>query len=204
MMHKPNFLVILPKIFEISSNKIGDMIKIVFVALALVMSVVTTSAQENNADKYAAVALPHKVENLTLQDAKAKPVTLPMWGEKNLLIFYVDPDRHRQNHDFVADMEEQQFAAGDNIYGFGVINLKDTWLPNSVIVSLAAKRTEKNGATIIADTNRKMAEEWGLGDCNNKFIIMIVSKEGELVFCRKGEFSEQDKKEFIEIVQQYR
>ena len=200
VMHEPKFFVILPKMFK----KIGDMNKGMFLALALVMIVVTASAQDNNADKYAAVELPHKVDNLTLKDAKGKSVTLPMWGEKNLLIFYVDPDRHRQNHDFVAAMEEQQFAAGDNIYGFGVINLKDTWLPNNVIVSLASKRTEKNGATIIADTNRIMAKEWGLGDCNNKFIIMIVSKDGDLVFCRKGEFSEQDQKDFIEIVQQYR
>ena len=85
-----------------------------------------------------------------------------------------------------------------------MLNLRDTWLPNSIVRNLARKRTEKNGALILSNIDRSLAQKWGLGDCNNKFVLLIISKEGELVFCRKGEFSEQDKKEFIETVQQYR
>ena len=33
---------------------------------------------------------------------------------------------------------------------------------------------------------------------------MIVSREGELVFCRKGELSKQDQEDFIRIVADYR
>ncbi len=178
--------------------------RLMFVAVALVVGVMTLSAQEQKADKYAAVELPFKVENVTLDDAKGEPAQLPYWGEKNLLIFYVDPDKHSQNHEFTVEMEENHYAAGDNIYGLGVLNLKDTWLPNGMVRSIARKRTEKNGATIMADTDRTLSREWGLGDCNNKFVLLIISKEGELVFCRKGEFTEQDKSEFKEIVQQYR
>jgi hypothetical protein len=185
--------------------------KCLYVAMALMLSALSVNAQEQSAnaqddtnDKYAAVELPHKVENLMLEDAFGDPIMLPYWGEKNLLIFYVDPDRHRQNHEFTVEMEEQKYAAGDNIYGFGILNLKDTWLPNNLIRTIARKRTEKNNALIVADTDRVVARKWGLGDCNNKFVLMIISKEGELVFCRKGEFTKEDQKEFIETVQQYR
>lgn len=148
--------------------------------------------------------LPHQVENLELLDLKGKPATLPYFGNKNVLIFYVDPDRAKQNDDFVTDMEENHRAAGENIEGFGILNLKDTMFPNGIVRAMARKRTEKNGATVVADPDRIVAKRWGLGDCNNKFVLMLVSKEGELVFCRKGEFTEQDKKDFYNIIDKYR
>jgi len=33
---------------------------------------------------------------------------------------------------------------------------------------------------------------------------MLVSKDGELVFCKKGELSEADKADFYEMVKKYR
>lgn len=146
-----------------------------------------------------------RVENVTVDDLTGTPATLPMWGEKNLLIFYVDPDRPRQCHDFTVDMEESKRAAGENIYGFGIMNLKDAPLiPNSLACKIANKRTEKNKATILADKKRTVADAWGLGDCNNAFVLLIVSKEGELVYMHKGEFTEEEGEEFYRVVDQYR
>ena len=69
---------------------------------------------------------------------------------------------------------------------------------------MARKRTEKNGATVITDPDRTLAQKWGLGDCNNQFVLMIVSKEGELVYMKKGELSKADQEEFYEVVKKYR
>lgn len=33
-----------------------------------------------------------------------------------------------------------------------------------------------------------------MGDCNNMFVLLLVSKEGDLVFMRKGPLSDADKK----------
>ena len=148
--------------------------------------------------------LPHKVENLELRDLRNKPTKLPYYGEKNALIFYVDPDKHRQNHEFTVEIEENHRAAGPNIEGFGIINLKNTIFPNSIVRALARKRTEKNHATIITDPDCIVAKEWGLGDCNNYFIIMILTKEGELVYCKKGELTKEDQEEFYKVVDKYR
>lgn len=162
-------------------------------AFTLTASVVT--AQE----------LPRKVSNVTVLDLDGKPASLPYFGEKNLMIFYVDPDHHKQNNDFTVELEENHRAQGDNIYGFGVMNLKDApMVPNGMARNMAKKRTASNGATVLADQERTLSTAWGLGDCNNQFVLMLVSKEGELVFMRKGELSEADKAAFYEALEQYK
>ena len=132
--------------------------------------------------------LPRKVENVKLLDLEGNAAKLPYFGEKNLMIFYVDPDRHKQNEDFTIELEQNHRADSENIYGFGVMNLKDApMIPNGMARSMAKKRTEKNGATVLSDEGR-----------------MFVNKEGELVFLRKGELSEADKQAFYKVLDQYR
>ena len=167
--------------------------RVVFTLLGLMMALAVT-AQENN----------NKLQNVELMDLKKQPTMLPWWGEKHLLIFYVDPDRHKQNEDFTVEIEENHAAEGENIEGFGVLNLKDTMLPSGIVRTMARKRTEKNGATVLADTDRTLAKAWGLGDCNNQFVLMLVSKDGEMLFLRKGELTEEDKAEFYRVVKLYR
>lgn len=149
--------------------------------------------------------LPRKVENVKLLDLEGNAAKLPYFGEKNLMIFYVDPDRHKQNEDFTIELEQNHRAESDNIHGFGVMNLKDApMVPNGMARNMAKKRTAKNGATVLADQNRILSTAWALGDCNNQFVLMIVSKEGELVFLRKGELSDADKEAFYETIEKYK
>ncbi len=153
----------------------------------------------------AAQELPHPVKNVELLDLDGKPASLPYFGEKTLMIFYVDPDRHKQNHDFTVELEQNHRAESENIYGFGVMNLKDApMIPNGMARNMAKKRTAKNGATVLADQGRTLSTAWGLGDCNNQFVLMLVSKEGELVFLRKGVLSEADKEAFYKTIELYK
>lgn len=169
--------------------------KTMMILAASLFAAATVAAQE----------LPRKVDNVEVLDLEGKPAKLPHWGEKNLMIFYVDPDRHKQNQEFTEELEANHRAQGDNLYGFGVMNLKDAPLvPNGMARNMARKRTEKNGATVLADQDRILSRAWQLGDCNNQFVLMIVSKEGELVFVRKGELSEADKEAFYETIEKYK
>lgn len=171
------------------------------ISLLALMFIMTANAQNNTQD---VKPLPHKVSNLELVDLQNEATTIPHFGEKNLLIFYIDPDKHKQNEDFTYEIEENHLASGPNIEGFGIINLKDTKFPKGIVRTMARKRTEKNGATVIADPDCVVAKEWGLGDCNNMFVLLVVSKQGELVFCKKGELSAADKAEFYEVIKNYR
>lgn len=146
----------------------------------------------------------YKVENIELKKLTGESCKLPSWGEKHILIFYVDPDRHKQNEAFTYELEENGRASSPKIESFGVLNLKDTKLPNGIIRSMAIKRTAKNGALVLSDENRTLSSSWNLGDCNNKFVLIFISKDGELLFVRKGELTEQDKQEFYALIEQYR
>ena len=151
-----------------------------------------------------AQSLPRKVRNVELQDLDTKKARLPWWGEKNLLIFYVDPEVPKQNHDFITYLEETGRIQGPNIEGFGIVNLKDAVYPNSLVRKIADARTAKNKATILCDPDHWISSAWRLGDCNNCFVIMIVTKEGELVYAHKGEMDEAEQQRFIEVADKYR
>lgn len=154
-----------------------------------------------------AQSLPRKVENVTIKDLNGNPAKLPYFGEKNLLIFFVDPDAYlamNKNNKFAEELEANGRAAGPNIYGFGIMNFPDTFLPVELLRKICRKRVEKNGATIIDDSEHIFKNAWNLGECNNKFMLLIVSKEGELVYVLRDEIDAQGKEEFYRIVDQYR
>ena len=151
-----------------------------------------------------AQALPRKVRNVEVQDLDAKKARLPWWGEKNLLIFYVDPEVPKQNHEFITSIEETGRVQGPNIEGFGIVNLKDAIYPNDVVRKIADARTAKNGATILCDPDHYISSAWRLGDCNNMFVIMLVNKAGELVYVHKGEMNEAEQQKFIEAAEKLR
>lgn len=168
--------------------------RIVFLLAFLTIAATAVTAQN----------LPRKVANVALTDLQKNPTNLPYFGEKNLMIFYVDPEVHKQNEAFTYELEESHRADSPEIYGFGIINAKDAWYPNSAIRTMARKRTEKNGATVLLDDNRRLMQAWDLGNCNDFFVLLFVNKAGELVFMRKGELTAQDKEEFYKVIDQYK
>lgn len=168
--------------------------KIAMLLAALTFTVCAVSAQD----------APRKVENLPLIDMEKNPTLLPFFGEKNLMIFYVDPDARTQNEEFTEELEETHRADSPEIFGFGIINAKDTAIPNSLIRLFARKRTAKNKALVLLDDDRRLSTQWKLGDCNDKFVLLFVNKAGELVFMRKGELSKKDQQEFLKVIDQHK
>ena len=63
--------------------------KILFTFMAL-LATLSLSAEEPKTG----------LQNVELKNLKNEPSMLPWYGEKHILVFYVDPDRHKQNEDF--------------------------------------------------------------------------------------------------------
>ncbi len=148
-----------------------------------------------------------KVENLEIKDLQGNPAVLPYWGEKNVLIFYVDPDAYLNGNktaDFAAVIEKNKRAAGPAIEGFGVLDFPDTALPKSILRKICAKRTEKNGATILEDEVHLMNKQWRLGNCNGKFLLILVDKTGVVRYIRRQPMDKAGEEEFYRVVDQYR
>lgn len=174
--------------------------KSLLTAVALLGSVATLSAQD-------VTPLPHKVDNVTLKTLDGTPTTLPCFGEKNIFFFYIDPDialGNNKNYKFSDEVEKSGVLNGENIFCYGVLNLGDTGLPRKMVRSMSAKRTAKNNATVLDDSDHILSKAWGLGDCNGKCALVLVTKEGELVYFEKDDLDEAGRKNFYQVIEQYR
>ncbi len=168
--------------------KITNIISLITIAL---LNIGTTQAQE----------VIRKVDNVTVLNLDGEEAQIPYWGEKNLMLFYVDPDRANQNQQYTDELERSKRAEGVNLVGMGIMNLKDApFIPNRLARTMANKRTEKNHALILSDENRTLATEWELGDCNNKFVSILINRDGEIVYVKKGEFTPEEWEEFLLVI----
>ncbi len=174
--------------------------KIIVCAVALAMTAVLFAQQKQGP------TLPAKVSNVTLTDLDKNPMQLADYGKKHMMIFYVDPDHHKQNAAFQAEVEAKQAELySPNIQAYAILNLKDApLLPNKIVRDMTDKRTKGKPSINLADDNRILSTAWKLGSCNNKFCVLFVTREGELVYFRAGEFTEQDTKDFYDTVAKYK
>jgi hypothetical protein len=173
--------------------------RLVIVILAALLFSVAAAAQQTQGPR-----LPVKVPDVTLTDLDRHPTGFSEYGRKHLMIFYVDPDAHRQNREFQAELEARQpelYSPG--IQSYAVLNLADTILPNGLVRSIAERRTRGQPSISLADADGKLRDAWGLGDCNGKFCLLFVTCEGELVYFRSGVFTERDKADFYDTVAKY-
>ena len=145
-----------------------------------------------------------KVSQVQVRDSNDKPIKLPYFGQKHILIFYPDPDNYKQNQHFTDYLEEHQIES-DNIYSFGVTNMKDAPLyPNSIIRSVIRSKEKKTRAKIYTDPDYILRDAWGLGDCNNQFVIIFVTSDCEIAFLKKGKMTDADIKKFFEVIDKYK
>ena len=71
--------------------------------------------------------------------------------------------------------------------GIGVANCKDApFKPDRFITSAAAKKQAAfPKSRILLDYNRILQGAWGLGNCNDQGVIIVVGKDGKVKFIKK-------------------
>lgn len=185
-------------------------IRNLFVVVLLIFVCVDVQAQNRRKSKQVVdvdLLMPgDTVKNLVIRDLLGNPASLPYWGEKNILIFYVDPDAYLNGNDtadFAAEIEENKRAAGPAIEGFGILDFPDTWLPKELLRKICHKRTERNGAIIIEDSQHLVKNQWRLGDCNGKFLLILVKKDGTVGYIRREPMDDAGKVEFYNMIKNY-
>lgn len=145
-----------------------------------------------------AARIGQRLPNVQIRDAHNKPINVPYLGSHPLLIFYPDPDHPKCKF---TDYLEQHPIPARRMKAYGIVNMKDApWYPNGIIRSAIRSKIKKTGQPIYTDPNRALARGWGLGDCNNKFVIIIVDEHGRLLWYHKGEPDEAAKRQFWRII----
>ncbi len=155
-------------------------------APVLALSLCALLGQSHDAQ---AAAVGEELKNSEVRDGNDKPATLPDFGERVLLILYTDPDVADQNDAF-ADLVKSAGLPQSHFRSMGIANMKDAPMkPNWIIRSIVRGKIKKYNVTILTDPKHLLIDDWGLGDCNNKSVVLIVGKDKKLHFFEKGALS---------------
>jgi predicted transcriptional regulator len=147
-----------------------------------------------------AATVGQKLENMTLKDAEKKDATLPGFGEKVVSVTYADIQTADDN-DPVADAIKAKKYDEKKYKGFGVANLKDSWAPNVIIRAVIRKKMEKYDSVILTDEDHFIPKKWGLGDCNDVSVFMVIGKDQKVKFIKKGKVAGKEIAEVIRIIE---
>lgn len=144
-----------------------------------------------------------KVGPVNVLNKNDQSVSLPMLGEKNLLIFYADPSHPRQNKAFRNYMKTHP-VNNANIDAYGVVNMAAApMIPNSLIRRKALKEVEGTDGQIYFDPNEALSTAWKLPGANNNFTIILVNKDKEIVFYKAGQLTKEEQDQVLGLLKKY-
>lgn len=157
---------------------------------------------------------PYKVINPTIVTLSNDLSDLPDYGSRHMFLFYVDPESYVMES-ANRDLENELKADGKlgwegktyspNIQGYAVLNLADTKLPSGLIRGVVKMVLGKNVPSLnYADNDHSLRNAWKLPDVNNKFVLMFIDKDGNLVFYRESPMTDEDKELMYSTIQRYR
>lgn len=162
--------------------------KILFIIGGLVLVSSLSNAQNTNN-----MSLGKQVQSIQLKDANDVIKNIPYLGEYTTTIFYTDPDAKDVNDELSNAIKARKYPE-TKYKGIGVGNCADTWIPDAAI-RMGARDKEKQfpGAVILLDEDRLLAKQWGLGDCNDAGVVIIIGKDKKIKFMRAVKSSIESK-----------
>ncbi len=157
---------------------------------------------------------PYHVVNPTVVTLSNNPSKFPDYGKKHMFLFYVDPEsyvKESANRDLEKELKADGKLGAEgktyspNIQGYAVLNLADTKIPSGLIRNIVKMvLTDDTPSRNFADNDHSLRNAWNLPDVNNKFVLMFITKDGDLVFYRESPMSAEDKELMYNTIQKYR
>ena len=124
------------------------------------------------------------ISTVQLVDASNHPKAIPFIGDKVMMIFYMDVDAKNVNNPLSEALKEKKYPK-DKVSGLGIINCKDTWIPEALIRKGIQKSEKKSSESyVLLDTNLTLSKSWGLGDCNDRVVIIVIGKDSRIKFIK--------------------
>ncbi len=140
------------------------------------------------------------VRNVKIRDTRDLPAYLPDFGRKVLIVFYNDADVADQNDHIAQTLQKSHFPR-EYYRPMGIGNLKDApWKPNAIIRLIARRKEKKYNVTVLTDPSYILKDAWGLGDCNDKSVFIIINIEGKILYIFHGKIPEKEKENILKII----
>jgi predicted transcriptional regulator len=143
-----------------------------------------------------------KAPDWMFTDADKKEFTMNSWAGKVIQVNYVDPDESELNEPFneavnkAVDVDKR--ISRDYFKGFGIVDCKSTWKPNSLIRMIAGKKAKKFGTTILFDYDATLQKLWGLPKDNYSVAILDKNRVCRAIFF--GKIPESENEKMIELI----
>jgi len=123
------------------------------------------------------------LSNVNIKDANDQPATIPDLGSKVLTIVYGDSDASDYS-DPISDALKAKNYDQKKQRGIGIANLKDSPVFDSVIRMMVRSKIKKYQVTILTDPDLTLPKAWGLGNCNNKSVFIVIGKDKKVKYFR--------------------
>ncbi|TAL59959.1 MAG: hypothetical protein EPN88_16620 [Bacteroidetes bacterium] len=146
------------------------------------------------------LAVGMKAPEWMFTDADKKEFTMNSWSGKVLQINYVDPDESDLNDAFNDAVKKatdiDKTLSKDLFKGFGIVDCKSTWKPNSLIRMIAGKKAKKYDTTILFDYDATLQKKWGMPEDNYTVVILDKNRVCRAIY--KGHIPESENKKIVD------
>jgi uncharacterized protein len=140
------------------------------------------------------------VSTVKIIDPDNKPADIPFLGQKVVMVVYTDPDVKDVNDPLSVAVKAKNYPTTDYA-GVGIANCKDTWIPDAAIRMKARQKQQQfPGSVILLDEGRKISQDWELGDCNGKGVVILIGKDKKVKYFKKVSTPEESKAITAEVI----
>ena len=173
--------------------------KILFMIFLFVFGVVLPTAAAD-------LKVGDKASGFTLKDPAGTEYSLesPLYKDKVVVVFYADPGSKDVNNDLQNALKSAR-AAGridkTKYEGLGIVNLKDSMVPNWLLKSIIKSKQEETKAVILTDPTYGVLNSWGLMKKTSN--IIMLDKQRVCRYLCKGKVPQADIEKLISLIQEY-
>jgi predicted transcriptional regulator len=141
-----------------------------------------------------------------LKDPKGVEYALdsPQYKGKVVVVFYGDPGSKDLNNELQNALKAAREAGQidkKNYEGLGVVNVKDSIVPNFVLRSIIKSKQEETKAVILIDPDYTVLNLWGLTKKTSNIIMLDKQRVCRYIF--KGKVPAADIAKVIALIQEY-
>jgi len=145
-----------------------------------------------------------KAPNFSLKDSLGKVYTLDSDDFKGRVvsILYTEPDENNLNsHVEDALLKDEALDRKNNYKGFGIANLKASFLPNFIIKDIIKDKKEKTGAIILLDYDYTILNLWGMK--NDSSDVVVLDKQKICRYIYKGRLPAEEVAKLLKVIKEY-